>query len=50
MIFGQDDSSSSSDEENGDENLFGQKGGIGGEMIMMPTSKFIFYILILLFL
>mgnify|MGYP001321348291 FL=1 len=50
MIFGQDDSSSSSEEENGDENLFGQKGGVGGEMIMMPQGKFIFYILIHIFL
>ena len=49
MIFGKDDSSSSSDENEG-EDLFGKNDGGGNAMIMMPQGKFTFYPLIILFL
>tara|TARA_B110001450_G_C17348488_1_gene370497 strand:+ start:13 stop:168 length:156 start_codon:yes stop_codon:yes gene_type:complete len=40
MIFGKDDSSSSSDEADEGEDLFGKKDGGGNAMIMMPQGKF----------
>ena len=47
MIFGKDDSSSSSEEENADgEDLFGKQ---TGGMIMMPQGKFILTTLLFLF-
>jgi len=36
MIFGKDDSSSSSEDENDNEDLFGKKDAGGNAMIMMP--------------
>ena len=49
MIFGKDDSSSSSDEADEGEDLFGKKDGGGNAMIMMPQGKFHFYALIIIF-
>ena len=48
MIFGKDDSSSSSDEDAEGEDLFGKKTS-GPDMMMMPQGKYHFYAFIIIF-